>query len=92
MSKGSAEASSPRSPPSGPVCRPRSPASCNALFPCHWEVIAVATATTNLLNTPIEDQRVERVRRAALSAYVDGKISFAQANLRVRKALQRFGV
>jgi hypothetical protein len=55
-------------------------------------VIAVATATTNLLNTPIEDQRVERVRRAALSAYVDGKISFAQANLRVRKALQRFGV
>ncbi|WP_205446998.1 MULTISPECIES: hypothetical protein [Frankia] len=52
----------------------------------------MATATTNLLNTPMKDQRVERVRRAALSAYVDGKISFAQANLRVRKALERFGV
>ncbi|MCL9762883.1 hypothetical protein [Frankia sp. AiPa1] len=52
----------------------------------------MATATTNLLNTPIDDQRVERVRRAALSAYVDGKISFAQANLRVRKAIERFTV
>ncbi|MCK9876997.1 hypothetical protein MXD61_08595 [Frankia sp. AgPm24] len=50
----------------------------------------MATATTNLLNTPNEDQRVDRVRRAALSAYVDGKISFAQANLRVRKAIERF--
>ncbi|SNQ52264.1 conserved hypothetical protein [Frankia canadensis] len=67
-------------------------ASSTVLFPCHREVIAVATATTNLLNTPIDDQRVERVRRAALSAYVDGKISFAQANLRVRKAIERFGV
>jgi hypothetical protein len=67
-------------------------ASYTVLFPCHWEVIAVATTTTNLLNTPNEDQRVERVRRAALSAYVDGKITFAQANLRVRKAIERFGV
>ncbi|MCK9895773.1 hypothetical protein [Frankia sp. AgB32] len=50
----------------------------------------MAITTTNLLNTPNEDQRVERVRRAALSAYVDGKISFAQANLRIRKAIERF--
>jgi hypothetical protein len=54
------------------------------------EVIAVATATTNLLNTPLDDPRAERVRRAALSSYVDGKISFAQANSRVRKAIERF--
>jgi hypothetical protein len=53
-------------------------------------VIAVATATTNLLNTPLDDPRAERVRRAALSSYVDGKISFAQANSRVRKAIERF--
>jgi hypothetical protein len=53
-------------------------------------VIAVATATTNLLNTPLDDPRAERVRRAALSAYVDGKITFAQANSRVRKAIERF--
>lgn len=66
------------------------PVSSTVLFPRHWEVIAVATATTNLLNTPNDDQRVERVRRAALSAYVDGKISYAQANLRVRRAIERF--
>jgi len=60
------------------------------ICPRHREVIAVATATTNLLNTPLEDPRVERVRRAALSAYVDGKITFAQANSRVRKAIERF--
>jgi hypothetical protein len=53
-------------------------------------VIAVATATTNLLNTPMEDPRVERVRRTALAAYVDGKISYAQANTRIRKAMERF--
>ncbi|WP_322759109.1 hypothetical protein [Frankia sp. Cr2] len=51
----------------------------------------MATATTNLLNTPLEDPRTERVRRNALAAYVDGKISFAQANSRVRKAMERFG-
>ncbi|CUU59006.1 hypothetical protein Ga0074812_12431 [Parafrankia irregularis] len=50
----------------------------------------MATATTNLLNTPLPDPRVERVRRTALAAYVDGKISFAQANSRVRKAIDRF--
>ncbi|MCK9904576.1 hypothetical protein MXD63_31610 [Frankia sp. Cpl3] len=50
----------------------------------------MAIATTNLLNTPLPDPRVERVRRAALAAYVEGKISFAQANSRVRKALDRF--
>ncbi|MCM3882474.1 hypothetical protein [Frankia sp. R82] len=50
----------------------------------------MAIATTNLLNTPNDDQRVERVRRTALSAYVDGKISYAQANLRVRRAIERF--
>jgi hypothetical protein len=53
-------------------------------------VIIVATTTTNLLNTPLDDPRAERVRRGALSAYVDGKISFAQANDRVRKAIVRF--
>ena len=50
----------------------------------------MATATTNLLNMPLDDPRSERVRRAALSAYVEGKISFAQANSRVRKAIERF--
>jgi hypothetical protein len=58
--------------------------------PRYREVIAVATATTNLLNTPLEDPRAERVRRASLAAYVDGKITFAQANSRVRKAIERF--
>jgi hypothetical protein len=53
-------------------------------------VIAVATATTNLLKTPLEDPRVERVRRAALEAYIHGKITFAQANSRVMKAMERF--
>lgn len=51
----------------------------------------MATATTNLLSTPLADPRAERVRRAALAAYVDGKITFAQANMRVRKAIERFG-
>ncbi|ABW15987.1 hypothetical protein MXD62_05160 [Frankia sp. Mgl5] len=51
----------------------------------------MATATTNLLNTPLSDPRAERVRRAALAAYVDGKVSFAQANSRVSKAIERFG-
>lgn len=50
----------------------------------------MATTTTNLLNTPLEDPRAERVRRTALASYVDGKISFAQANARVRKAIDRF--
>jgi hypothetical protein len=50
----------------------------------------MATTMTNLLNTPLEDPRAERVRRSALASYVDGKISFAQANDRVRKAIDRF--
>ncbi|MGF7234812.1 MAG: hypothetical protein ACQSGP_07615 [Frankia sp.] len=50
----------------------------------------MATTTTNLLNTPLEDPRAERVRRSALAAYVDGKITYAQANDRVRKAVARF--
>ncbi|WP_250282999.1 hypothetical protein [Frankia sp. CiP1_Cm_nod2] len=63
-----------------------------AVVSAQREVISVATVTTNLLSTPLEDPRVERVRRTALAAYVDGKISFAQANSRVRKALERFHV
>jgi hypothetical protein len=54
-------------------------------------VASVATTTINLLNTPIDDPRAERVRRGALASYVAGKISYAQANDRVRKAIVRFG-
>ncbi len=70
--------------------RPR-PAERERLHPGEVAVVAVATtATANVLNIPLDDPRAERVRRAALSAYVDGKISFKQAQSRVRKAIERF--
>jgi hypothetical protein len=50
----------------------------------------MTATTTNLLRSPLTDPRVERVRRDALAAYVAGRVSFAQANARVRRAMERF--
>ncbi|HEY0558998.1 MAG: hypothetical protein JWM48_748 [Mycobacterium sp.] len=44
---------------------------------------------TTLLGTEQADPRVESTRRRALQSYVDGTITFAEAEDRVRRALVR---
>ena len=45
----------------------------------------------SLLTTALDDPRAERARRAAMQSYVEGRITYAQALERVRKAIERFG-
>ena len=45
----------------------------------------------SLLTTALSDPRAERARRAAMQSYVEGRITYAQALERVRKAIERFG-
>ena len=45
----------------------------------------------SLLTTALGDPRAERARRAAMQSYVEGRITYAQALERVRKAIERFG-
>lgn len=42
------------------------------------------------LTTALDDPRAERARRAAMQAYVEGRITHAQALERVAKAIERY--
>jgi hypothetical protein len=47
-------------------------------------------AGTSLLTTPLDDPRAERARRTAMQSYIQGRITYAQALDRVRKAIERY--
>lgn len=44
----------------------------------------------SVLTTALDDPRAERARRAAMQSYVEGRTTFAKAEERVRKAIERY--
>lgn len=44
----------------------------------------------SLLTTALDDPRAERARRSAMQSYVEGRTTYAQAEERVRKAIERY--
>lgn len=47
-------------------------------------------SSRSLLTTALDDPRAERARRAAMQSYVEGRITYAQAEERVRKAIEKY--
>jgi hypothetical protein len=44
----------------------------------------------SVLTTALDDPRAERARRAAMQSYVEGRTTYAKAEERVRKAIERY--
>ena len=48
------------------------------------------SANASPLTTPLDDPRAERARRAAMQSYVEGRTTYALAEERVRRAIERY--
>lgn len=46
--------------------------------------------TRSVLTTALDDPRAERARRAAMQSYVEGRTTYAKAEERVRKAIEKY--